>query len=335
MGVLLRMNATHTIGDDRPSSSGRAVVLGGTGFIGRPVCRALASAGYDVVAVARHARPATDVAQTVALDLASGAADDIAGVLRDQAPDVVVNAAGGMWGLTDDEMVLANVTLTENVISATASLPGRTRLIQLGTVHEYGVVPIGTTMDEDMVPEPITAYGRLKLRCTEAVVRQTRAGALDGIVLRVGNVTGAGQPRASLLGVVAEELLNAYRTGRSAVLSLAPLGSQRDFLNLRDAVSAVVAAATVPTLPAPILNIGAGRATAARTLVELLIAVSGVPTELSEAAAEAPETVWQQMRNDRAIELLGWIPSPDLTDGVRELWTHITADVTTAQSSLV
>jgi nucleoside-diphosphate-sugar epimerase len=58
-------------------------------------------------------------------------------------------------------------------------------------------------------------------------------------------------------------------------------------------------------------------------MVRLLIEVSGVPTELVEAPPTAPtESTWQQMRIDRARQLLGWSPVGDLSDGMKELWEH-------------
>jgi nucleoside-diphosphate-sugar epimerase len=326
-------DATATDVDARPGAGHRAVVLGGTGFLGRPTCRALAERGYEVIAVARRAQPVPYAAKVIPLDLAAADADEIATLLRDHEASVVVNAAGGMWGLTEAEMEQANVVLTERVVRAVAAAPTRPRLVQVGTVHEYGLVPIGTSMDEEMEPQPVTPYGRLKLRCTEVVTAATRAGDIDGVVLRVGNVTGAGQPAVSLLGVVASQLLAAHRENRRAILNLGPLGSQRDFLNLSDSVRAVALAATVPTLKADVINIGLGRATSARTMVHWLVEVSGVPAEINEAPATEPETQWQQMRIERARELLGWAPGADLTDGVRELWAHITEHATTDASS--
>jgi len=327
------MDATATDVEARPGAGRRAVVLGGTGFLGRPVGRALAEQGYEVIAVARRAQPVPYAAKVIPLDLATADADEVTALLRDHEASVVINAAGGMWGLTEAEMEQANVALTERVIRAVAAQPTRPRLVQLGTVHEYGLVPIGTSMDEQMEPRPVTPYGQLKLRCTQAVTAATRAGDIDGVVLRIGNVTGAGQPSVSLLGVVAAKLLAAHRENRPAVLDLAPLGSQRDFLNLGDSVRAVALAATVPTPGADVINIGSGRATSARTMVRLLVEVSGVPAEIKEAPAAEPETQWQQMRIERARELLGWAPGADLTDGVRELWAHITDDATTANVS--
>jgi len=328
------MDATESSADNG-HSPGRAVVLGGTGFVGRPVCRALAQRGFEVVAVARHNRMVPHATAIVPMDLARADQAEIATMLREHDAALVVNAAGGMWGLSDDEMVFANTTLTEHVIGAVAALPHRPRLVHIGTVHEYGMVPIGASMDEETEPKPVTLYGQLKLRCTEAVLAATEAGEVDGVVLRVGNVTGTGQPAVSLLGIVAERLAEAHRERRTAVLDLAPLGAKRDFLNLGDAVSAITAAATTPALRTPLMNIGTGHATSARDMVQALIEVSGVPTELNEAAATAEETTWQQMRVERAMKHLAWAPSPSLTDGLRELWAHVNDDATLMPRSLV
>ncbi|GAB3936086.1 hypothetical protein GCM10027614_12020 [Micromonospora vulcania] len=101
----------------------RVVVLGGTGFLGRPICHALADQGHDVVALARNVREVGSGVVVRALDLADADVDEITAVLRDLDPDVVVNAAGGMWGLTDAQMVAVNVTLVERLIEAVARLP--------------------------------------------------------------------------------------------------------------------------------------------------------------------------------------------------------------------
>jgi len=309
-----------------PQSQGTAVILGGTGFIGRPVCRALAELGYDVVAVARRGLPVAGAGRVVALDLAAATVAEVTDVLAALDPTVIVNAAGGAWGLTDSDLHAANVGLVEHVLAAATALPRRVRLVQVGSVHEYGLVPIGESMSEESATAPVTLYGKLKAHCAEMVIEATRVGTVDGIVLRVGNVTGAGQPAGSLLGAVATQLHQAWIERRPAVLELGPLGSQRDFLNLTDAVAAVVAAATRPVLEQPLVNIGHGRATSARHLVEMLIATSGVPTELREKPAPGPETHWQQMRLDRARRVLGWAPSDDLGIGVRELWQHLTTE---------
>ncbi|MFC5926676.1 NAD-dependent epimerase/dehydratase family protein [Micromonospora vulcania] len=306
----------------------RVVVLGGTGFLGRPICHALADQGHDVVALARNVREVGSGVVVRALDLADADVDEITAVLRDLDPDVVVNAAGGMWGLTDAQMVAVNVTLVERLIEAVARLPRGVRVIQLGSVHEYGLVPVDTSMSEELTPAPVMPYGEFKLRCTRAVAEASRQGRIDGVTLRVGNVIGAGQPGHSLLGVVAARLRDAQRAGERARLELAPLGSQRDFVGLSDVVAAVLLAATRPDAPGQVINIGRGVAASARDMVQLLIDVSEVPTDLVEAERTGPaETSWQRMDVGLAATVLGWSPSDDLHTEMKQLWEHAGAEV--------
>lgn len=318
------MTSTNTTTTDRRQQR-RVAVLGGTGFVGEPVCRTLADRGHRVVAIARR-RPATESDIPVrTLDLAAADSDELAAILVDERVDTVINAAGGMWGLNEAEMVAANVTLTERAIAATAALPARRRFVQIGSVHEYGLTPIGTSMREDTPAEPVTAYGRLKLECTQKVAEATQRGEIDGVTLRIGNVVGARQPAVSLLGVVAATLWEACAAGQRAEVRCAPLGALRDFLNLSDAVEAIVAAVTVATLPDRVLNVGSGRARTARDLVQLLMSVSGVPADLIERDSDGPgESMWQQLCVDQAQRFLGWSPRGDLVDGMKELWEYQT-----------
>ncbi|MBB5627503.1 NAD-dependent epimerase/dehydratase family protein [Sphaerisporangium krabiense] len=298
----------------------RVAVLGGTGFVGRRVGTAFETLGHEVTRVARHALPQDDAPPVRVLDLARPDVGPIADALRDIACDVIVNTAGGMWGLRDDQMAPANLTLVENVLAAASTLPRPPRLVHLGSVHEYGLVPVGVSISEDDEARPVNTYAQVKLDCTHAVTKASAQGIVDGVTLRAGNITGAGQPAASLLGVVAESLAAASRDGRTAVVRMRSLGALRDFLNLSDAVSAIVAAATISELPGRVVNVGTGRATSARDMVRTLIEVSGVPAELVEEEPDAAQSTWQQMRIDLARRYLGWSPRHDLIDGIKELW---------------
>ena len=317
--------------DADPAGTGRAdgpadrcaqqtvAVLGGTGFLGSAVARHLAGAGYDVVLVARRA-PERDGGDRVrALDLAQAAPPAIAGLLHEERVDAVVNAAGGMWGLTDEQMVAANTGLVDRLIDAVARLEQRPRLVQIGSVHEYGVVPIGTDITEGTPARPVMPYGELKLRCTEAVTAAVEDGRIDGVTLRIGNVVGPGQPRVSLLGSAADQLATAGREGGTARLETGPLGAQRDFIGLADAVRAVDRALAAPKVGVPVINIGRGVAATAREMVCTLIEVSGVPAELAEAPGE-PEQTWQRLRVDLAAGILDWTPESDLSGELRGLW---------------
>lgn len=295
-------------------------VLGGTGFLGRAFCARFARQGWRVLAVARNTSGHSGPGEPLALDLTRVTVGELTAVLAEHRVTDVVNAAGGMWGLTEEQMVGANVTLVETLIAAIAAAPGRPRLIQMGSVHEYGLLPIGTSAAEDYPPKPSTAYGKLKLEATEAILAAADRGEIDALVLRFGNVTGAGQPGHSLLGIIAAQLGAAARSGAVAELTLAPLTALRDFVDLEDCADAALAAVIAP-VNGLVVNIGRGSATVTRDLVEALIAVSGVPTEITDSPATAePETEWQQLAIGRAEELLGWTPQRELKGSIADLW---------------
>ncbi|WP_329381245.1 NAD(P)-dependent oxidoreductase [Streptomyces sp. NBC_01351] len=305
----------------------RVAVLGATGFIGRALCATLDERGHGLLAIARKTPSSPLPGAFAAFDLTVDPPAVLADLLTEHRIDVVVNAAGGMWGLTDEQMIPANLGMVSRLLETLELMPQPPRLVQIGTVHEYGTFPIGVTYTEDSPARPETAYGQLKLEATELIADTIRTKGLDAVVLRLGNVIGAGQPSHSLLGVMAGKLVEGQAAG-GAELSLMPLTAQREFLHLQDGIDAMVAALAPAGPCPPVLNLGLGRATSARELVELLIEESGVPTRVTEVPAPAgtgPETEWHQLDISATEKALGWKPVRSLRDAVAELWQHADA----------
>ena len=266
----------------------------------------------------------------MALDLAGADLATLTGMLAAMRPRVVVNAAGAVWGVSDEELTASNVTLVRRLVAAMAGLPWRPRLVHLGSVHEYGPVPAGTPIREDTQPRPVSPYGRTKLLGTDAVLAAGWAGDIDATVLRVVNVSGPGTPARSLLGQVAHQLLAARDGTGRAVLRLAPLRAHRDFVDVRDIAEAVCAASAASD-PGPVANIGRGEAVSVRWLVDQLIAESGVPAEVIEHDGQSAEAErgsgieWQQVDIGTARRRLCWRPRRGLAESLAALWAHSAA----------
>jgi dTDP-6-deoxy-L-talose 4-dehydrogenase [NAD(P)+] len=223
-------------------------------------------------------------------------------------------------------MRLRNVVLVDRLVSALSGLPWRCRLVHLGSVHEYGAVPPGTSVDEQAPTCPGTAYGRTKLQGSQVVLAAARAARVDGVVLRASNVVGAGVSPVSLLGRVADQLIAAVGAP-DAVVALPPLHGARDFVDARDVAAAVTAAAAATVTGEPI-NVGSGRAVGVRWLVTQLIEVSGVRARVLEQGGDAGQLPrahngavdWQQVDIRAARRLLGWEPRRTLIDSLQSLW---------------
>ncbi|WP_405872864.1 NAD-dependent epimerase/dehydratase family protein [Streptomyces sp. NBC_00005] len=291
----------------RPDGGRTVLVLGATGFVGGHVCRAFAAAGWRVAGVARTVRGARTPYEIHELDLVAAEPARVAELVGRHRADVVVNAAGAVWGVTQAEMDLGNRDLVHRLIAA-----GPPRLIQLGSVHEYGPVP-RTAITEATPTAPVTPYGRSKLAGARALLDS----GTNGLVLRVSNVSGPGTSAVSLLGMVA-----AHLAARSAEpLRLAPLLAHRDFVDVRDLADAVVAAAA-SEVTGRVVNIGGGEATSVRDLVARLVALDGRGAGIVQApvaGGRPPEAEWQRMDVSLARTLLGWRPRRSLEESLRDL----------------
>ncbi|MEU5022028.1 NAD(P)-dependent oxidoreductase [Streptomyces angustmyceticus] len=299
----------------------RVAVLGATGCMGRHLCAAFSAEGSEVVAVARRYAPQVAAHRFLPLDVAGTTSGELARVLAHEDVDVVVNATLG-WG---DELHYANVQLVERLLDALALLKTPPRLVHLGTIHEYGPVPLGTSVHEGTEPAPENPYAKAKLTASRMVLDAARDGALDGVVLRVANTLGPHPALESFFGSLAVRLRGAdAATG----IELTIADARRDYVDVRDAVDAVVRAARIRHAD-PLVNIGCGRAQDVRTLVDELVAAAGLPAEtIRERRGEVRSrgADWIQVDISRAARLLGWRPRYTLGESMRAMWDTVGAD---------
>ena len=128
---------------------------------------------------------------------------------------------------------------------------------------------------------------------------------------------GPGTPAGSVAGRLAAAVATAARTGEPA--RVGRLEGYRDFVDVRDVAAAVLAAATAPELPPPLLNVGSGRATAVRTLAAAIVARSGGPGVLESGALPAETATRQRADLTATVAALGWRPTVGLGASVRDM----------------
>lgn len=301
-----------------PSCPRRVVVLGATGCVGGAACTAFLDAGHQVLAVARTPAPRVASLPFVPLDVAAALPEEIAGMFEAESVDVVVNATGG-WLSSDEANEHRHVQLVDNLLAATALMPDQPRLVQIGSIHEYGPVPEGEPIGESVPPHPVTTYARTKLAGSTAVLEATRAGRANGVVLRSVNVCGPHVPEASFLGTVVRRLCETP-PGRRLELNVAP--TRRDFIDVRDLAAAIVLAATAPVAGLAI-NIGRGEAVPIGEILALLLDAAGLPGETLRdrgGRVESRGAGWTLADIRLAGQLLGWEPRIGLRRSVQGMW---------------
>jgi nucleoside-diphosphate-sugar epimerase len=294
------------------------LVFGASGFIGSQVRAALAA----LAALERDGRvervtcPGRD-----RCDLLAAEPDELAALLREERPAAVVNCTGRLDG-TGYQLVRANTLVTAKLIDAIAAVDPAIRLVRLGSAGEYGPVPRGQAVAESDPAAPVSEYGVSHLAATRLLELARAAGRADGVTLRVFNPIGPGVRDENLLGRAAARLRSALADGADHI-TMGPLSAYRDFVDARDAATALVAAALAPSLPHAVYNVGSGRAVTARAAVLLLAEAAGFGGEVREEGPSRGRSAavdWIRADISRAAEALGWRPAYQLADSVKAIW---------------
>jgi NDP-hexose 4-ketoreductase len=301
-------------------ATARVLLFGASGFLGRAAAAALAC-DPRVGSLIRAGRQEPADESWVRHDLVTGTMDELARLLRDTQPGIVINCTGQLSGDTV-QLVEANVLVTARLLEVMATVTPTARIVALGSAAEYGVVPFGKPVTEDDPTSPVGEYGATRLASTQLVRLAAEQGRLDAVVLRVFNPIGPGLPTETVLGRAAANIRAALEHGDDHI-RLGPLDAYRDFVDVRDVALAIRAAALADQVKHPVLNVGSGVAAAARDTVALLAEVAGFTGHVRESAAAPTRSRvvnWVAADLTRIRHTLGWEPTYDLHTSVRASW---------------
>ncbi len=303
----------------RRTGGHRVLVLGGKGFLGRHVVEKLAERDdVDVTCLDRRADPSLAV-PTIEMDVVEAGELALQRLIRGLEPTAVINCAGAITGDLN-ALSRANIGLVSTLVDAIAESGTGARLVHIGSSAEYGAGTPGTPIAESAVSRPTSGYAVTKLAGTETVLSAAAAGRLGGVVLRLFNPLGPGASAGSLTERVLGELDRVRSEG--GPVRLGPLDAARDFIDVRDVVTAIIRAATLPGDLSGVFNIGRGRAVTARRFVNLLCAESGYVGDIFErehGSDRSAHVDWQCADITRSSVALGWHPEYDLADTVRHI----------------
>jgi nucleoside-diphosphate-sugar epimerase len=286
----------------------RLLIVGASGFIGTALRRGMAAGRHEVMCVSRTPPPALPGETWRAMDVLQIPRDGLAELVAEARPDALINCVG-LAEAPANEMRKANTDLPGRLVEV---LAGRTiRLVHLGSAAEYGDRTPGPPIQEEDPAQPRSAYGVTKLEGTLAVVDAARVGKTDAVVLRIFNPLGPGLPLASMPGAAAHRIREAVQSGKLSI-RMGNLDAWRDFVDVRDAADAIVAAATARAIANAILNVGSGHAHQAREVVLAMAQAAGWEGDVLEESGlgsnRSSGVSWQQASIERIGSALGWHP---------------------------
>jgi len=210
----------------------KALVSGGTGFVGSHLIDSLLQRGDTVTALVRTPSKAAGLAQR-GVRLVRGDLDAL-DALRDAAEgvEVVYHVAGRVAARDDAEFMAANRQGTANLLDAARAV-GTPRFVLVSSMAAAGPAARGVPLVGGEPEHPVTAYGRSKL-AGEAVVRE---GPLPWVIVRPPMVYG---PRDT-------EILKLFKMARWGFAPVFGKGDQElSAIFGPDLAEALVAAGTSP-----------------------------------------------------------------------------------------
>ncbi|MGO8102154.1 UDP-glucose 4-epimerase GalE [Rhizobium leguminosarum] len=312
------------------------LVVGGAGYIGSHTCLDLANKGYTPVVFDNFSNGHREFVRW-------GPAEE--GDIRDRArldevlakhkPAAILHFAAL---IEVGESVKDPVSFYENNVIGTLTLlsaaqaAGINAFVFSSTCATYGL-PQSVPLDETHRQVPINPYGRTKYIVEQALADYDQYRSLRWVVLRYFNAAGADfegrigewhQPETHAIPLAIDAALGRrqgfkvfgsdYETRDGTCV--------RDYIHVLDLADAHVRAVEylLKGGDSVALNLGTGTGTTVKELLGAIEDVSNRPFPVEYIGRREGDSHTLVANNDKARDVLGWVPQYDLSEIIRSAW---------------
>ncbi|NKL04853.1 UDP-glucose 4-epimerase GalE [Rhizobium leguminosarum bv. viciae] len=312
------------------------LVVGGAGYIGSHTCLDLANKGYRPVVFDNFSNGHREFVKW-------GPAEE--GDIRDRArldevlakhkPAAILHFAAL---IEVGESVKDPVSFYENNVIGTLTLlsaaqaAGINAFVFSSTCATYGL-PQSVPLDETHRQVPINPYGRTKYIVEQALADYDQYRSLRSVVLRYFNAAGADfegrigewhQPETHAIPLAIDAALGRrqgfkvfgtdYETRDGTCV--------RDYIHVLDLADAHVRAVEylLKGGDSVALNLGTGTGTTVKELLGAIEDVSNRPFPVEYIGRREGDSHTLVANNDKARDVLGWVPQYDLSQIIRSAW---------------
>lgn len=222
--------------------SGRVLVTGSGGFVGRHLCAHLEAQGFEVFGCDRVVSDAPG--EHHVCDITDGASVEET-VQWAQPFDFVVHLAAITFVpeavQSPTQVTEVNLQGTIRLVEALRTLAPKARLVFVGSSEVYGP-PRFSPVTEEHPLCPANPYAISKAAADQYCQFCSESHGMDIVRMRPFNHSGPGQSKQFVLSSFARQIAEIERGEGEPVLKVGDLGAARDFMHVDDVVRAYEAA---------------------------------------------------------------------------------------------
>jgi nucleoside-diphosphate-sugar epimerase len=210
-----------------------------------------------------------------------------------------------------DEIIKTNILGTSNILHALEKY-GIKRLVNVGSGFEYGKGK--NNIKETDCLNPLTLYGITKVSQSLLVKYFSELKNIPSVTLRPFTPYGRMESKGRLISDIMISII------KNKPLNLSSMYTYRDFIFIDDVLNALKKAANVPKIEGEIFNIGSGKATSIKKIVDISM----------KLVKNKPEIKWNSNKPrsmdkfqtsyfsdlKKSEKLLKWKPSISLEKGL-------------------
>jgi UDP-glucose 4-epimerase len=312
------------------------LVVGGAGYIGSHTCLDLANKGFKPVVFDNFSNGHREFVKW-------GPAEE--GDIRDRArldevlakhkPAAILHFAALIEvgeSVKDPVAFYENNVIGTLTLLAAAQAAGIKSFVFSSTCATYGL-PQSVPLDETHRQVPINPYGQTKYIVEQALADYDKYTGFRSVVLRYFNAAGADfegrigewhQPETHAIPLAIDAALGRregfkvfgsdYETRDGTCV--------RDYIHVLDLADAHVRAVEYLLRggDSVALNLGTGTGTTVKELLSTIEDVSAKPFPVEYVGRREGDSHTLVANNDKAREVLGWVPQHDLSQIIRSAW---------------
>ena len=309
----------------------KAVVTGAAGFIGSHLCEALVADGHSVLGVDcfldNYERPRKEsqlagVAGSSAFEFVEGEILQLDWGPLLAGVDRVYHLAAlpgvrPSWGSAFGDYLEHNVLSTQVLLQACHEA-GVGRLVYASSSSVYGDTDV-LPMREDAVTRPYSPYGVTKLAAEHMVRLYNRNFGLPTVSVRFFTVYGPRQRP----DMATQRFLKAAREG-SPIRVFGDGEQGRDFTYVADIVEGTRRAGETGE-PGAVYNIGGGSRVTVNELIAAIEELTGATLQVEREPGKPGDVRFTEADCRLAAEVLDFVPSTSLQEGLARHWKWLVA----------